>query len=506
MVVGLRVPRSKRRQGRNPLRYRNGLVRALAGALLALCVLPVAAQSLPRDTRDVAPPDVGGAPAGGRSEVSTAGVLAAYVARPDDSFQWRVRARYEFQGTDILELDLHSQTWRDILWKHKLFLIKPPTLADPEHGLLVVGGGRWRPRYDDESVPPELPDGATIFATLALELQSVVAVLGQVPFQPLFERNEDQLIAYTFDQYLSSNDQDWPLLLPMVKSAARALDATSQAAQEEWRVAPERFTVLGGSKRGWTTWLLAAIDERVTALAPAVFDALNMESHFAHQTATWGAPSEAIRPYTDLGLDEVLGSDAGAALRAIVDPFEYRAAITQPKLVVLATNDRFFPPDSATLYWKALEGPEYLLYLPNNEHSISDYGRLIPALRALHAATGSGPPLPRLEWEYRWSDDGVTLCVGSDPEPTRIRLWTALAPDRDFRAATWREERNTAGGPYSFNVVRRESNYVAVFAEAVFAAESYAFPLSTNLAIVVPRRVEDTEPRPTGRPGVCAEP
>ena len=489
-----------------PLRYRHGFVRALGSSVLASCLFAVAAQPLPQEARDIAPSAVSGSSAALDSASSTAGVLAAYVAKPDDSFEWRVRARYEFQGTEILELDLHSQLWRDILWKHKLFLIKPAKLADPEHALLIIGGGRWRPRYDDESVPSELPDGAAIFATIATELQSVVAVLGQVPFQPLFERNEDQLIAYTFDQYLRSNDTDWPLLLPMVKSAVRALDATNEAAEEEWRVAPERFTVLGGSKRGWTTWLLAAVDKRVTALAPAVFDALNMEPHFAHQTATWGAPSEAIQPYTDLNLHEVLGSDAGAALRGIVDPFEYRAAITQPKLVVLATNDRFFPPDSASLYWKALEGPEYLLYLPNNEHSISDYGRLIPALRALHASAGSGPPLPALEWEYRWLDDGVTLCVGSNPEPVRVRLWTALSPDRDFRDAAWREERNTADGPYAFRVVRRESNYVAVFAEAVFAAESYAFPLSTNLAIVVPRGVHDTEPRPTGRPGVCAQP
>ena len=105
----------------------------------------------------------------------------------------------------------------------------------------------------------------------------------------------------------------------------------------------EEFTVLGGSKRGWTTWLTAAQDRRVTALAPAVLDALNMEQHFPYQTRTWGRPSEEIQPYTTLNLPEVLGSPAGEPLRRIVDPFEYRAAITQPKLVVLATNDRYFP-------------------------------------------------------------------------------------------------------------------------------------------------------------------
>ena len=40
----------------------------------------------------------------------------------------------------------------------------------------------------------------------------------------MFERREDALIAYTFDQLsCESGETDWPLLLPMVKSA-RACD------------------------------------------------------------------------------------------------------------------------------------------------------------------------------------------------------------------------------------------------------------------------------------------
>jgi PhoPQ-activated pathogenicity-related protein len=38
----------------------------------------------------------------------------------------------------------------------------------------------------------------------------------------------------------------------------------------------ESFLIAGASKRGWTTWLTPAVDERIVAIVPIVMPMLNM--------------------------------------------------------------------------------------------------------------------------------------------------------------------------------------------------------------------------------------
>jgi len=445
-----------------------------------------------------------GAALGQAPEVAPAEALAAYVAKPDETFAWHVQRRYRHKDAEIIELQLRSQTWQGALWKHQLLLIRPRRVDDERHAALIVGGGRWRDEYETASDDVPLPEDGELFVEIARWLRSPVVVLGQVPYQPLFDLSEDRLIAHTFERYLATDDPEWPLLLPMVKSVVRAFDASSTASVSEGWGPLERFTVLGGSKRGWTTWLTAAIDARVTAIAPIVIDALNMERHFPHQIEAWGAPSEEIAPYTELGLDTVLGSAAGADLRRIVDPFSYRDAITQPKLVILATNDSYFPLDSANLYWDELREPKYLLYLPNEPHSIRHYGPVVRGLRALHAATGGGEPLPRLDWQFEWHETAVVLCIRSAPGAGRLRIWQATSAGRDFRNAEWRSVAEVARPVGRFELARPAAGYVALFGEAEFGRGRRAFALTTNLAVWQAADDPDYGTRPLGSAGVCA--
>ncbi|MFS8606489.1 MAG: PhoPQ-activated pathogenicity-related family protein [Gammaproteobacteria bacterium] len=412
--------------------------------------------------------------------------LASYVAAPDETFSWHVRARHTLPGAEIVELRLHSQTWRGTLWKHRLHLILPDNLdPDLRQAVLVIGGGRWRESYDGAASQP-LDDDAALFVAIAARLESVVAVVEQVPFQPIFGLREDDLIAHTFEQYLATGEPDWPLLLPMVKAAVRAMDAVQAFAASDWQVDIDRFTVAGASKRGWTTWLTGATDPRAALLVPIVIDVLNFERHLPHQRAMWGVPSEQIAPYTSRGLDDVLSSAQGEALRRIVDPYSYRERLTQPKLIVIATNDAYFPVDSLNLYWSSLVGPKNVLYLPNQDHDAEDFARLIPALDAMHRLTATGQHAPTLESTLaNRPGRNLRLCIRTTPAPIAVAIWSADSEDPDFRDETFTPAPvGRDGDAFVAEIEPPSGGFRAFFAEALLDGPNGPYLLSTTVRVI----------------------
>src|SRR5262245_15399227 len=210
--------------------------------------------------------------------------LDRYVAKPDTAYSWKLVNTTQGEGYNAFVLELTSQHWRaskDVdrpIWKHWLTIVKPDK-PSTNKALLFIGGGN-----NLGKAPETIPERVTMFA---LESNSVVAELGQVPNQPLFftdstekARYGDDLIAYPRVQHFSTKDDEWVVRLAMVKSGVRAMDAIqaflASGAGGGFKV--DQFVVSGGSKRGWTTWLVGAVDERVIAIMPTVIDALNSEA------------------------------------------------------------------------------------------------------------------------------------------------------------------------------------------------------------------------------------
>ncbi len=424
--------------------------------------------------------------------VDPGSVLADYVARPDDSFEWWQRSTSSVgNGSEYVELILTSQTWKGIPWHHQLYIIRPADVdADSPHALLMVDGGRWR---DALLQPPEgsepLPDNADLFIEIAEHLRAPVAVLRHVPHQPLFDGlTEDHLIAKTFASFLETGDPDWPLLLPMVKSAVRAMDAVEAFAAQEWGLATNAFTVIGASKRGWTTWLTGAVDDRVAAIAPIVIDMLNTDAYLRHAERVWEQQSAEIEPYTELGLHESLESPGRQALLRIVDPWHYLETLSLPKLLILATNDEYWPLDTLNLYWDDLPGEKHVIYVPNNRHRVEDFTRIVTGVIALHEHAAGKARLPQMQWDYRSNATNVELVVQSDPQPDRVRVWLAESDTRDMRKAEWTAHTvEPENGRIRYRAEPATDRYRALFAEVEYTSDRAApLFLSTTVRVLKP--------------------
>lgn len=419
------------------------------------------------------------------------GALKRYVDAPDKSYGFVEREKGAYPGVEYVELTLTSQTWKNIPWRHRLFVIRPTGGVQGKQALMMIAGGSW---HDDRDMGPLTEPKRhhrrelAIMSALATRLRTPVAVLLNVPRQPMLEgRKEDALIALTFDKYLTSGDETWPLLLPMTKSAVRAMDAVQAYASRHWKLTLESFTVTGASKRGWTTWLTAAVDSRVTAIAPMVIDMLNIAPQMKHQVQTFGEYSNKIHDYTERNLQQRLSSDDGKKLRQIVDPYAYRDRIRQPKIVLLGTNDRYWPVDALNLYWEGLTGPKYITYVPNQGHNLRDLVRVSGAVAAIHRQASGDLTLPKLTWRYGKSDRHATLQVTSDIAPQGGQMWSATSDSRDFRDATWSASPLTGkDGHHRCSLPKPKSGYAAMFAELRFTDGAWPYFLSTTINVIEP--------------------
>jgi PhoPQ-activated pathogenicity-related protein len=416
-------------------------------------------------------------------EIPTA--LADYVNAPDDSYAYEDQGSEERDGCRIHKLELTSQTWQGIPWKHALYIYVPGNIRHKDTVLLFITGGKigGHPGEDDMATGAKLAQAAAL----------PVAFLHQVPNQPLLgDRVEDDLISETFLRYLDTRDATWPLLFPMVKSATSAMTAVQQFGKEQYNVSVERFVVTGGSKRGWTTWLTAVADPRVAAIAPIVIDTLNFGPQMKHQLESWGEYSEQIADYTSKGLVQIMADKPEIPLWRWVDPYTYRSKLSLPKLLINGTNDRYWTVDAMSLYWNDLVGEKYARYVPNAGHGL-DGGRdgALTTLAAFAQHIADSRPMPKLNWRY--SDDAgqIRLAIDAKPAPESVRLWVAHSDTKDFRNATWKPTElkaeaaggNGSGGgdEYVGTVARPEKGHVAVFGEATFHDGPIKYNLSTVL-------------------------
>uniref|UniRef100_A0ACB8FGS3 Uncharacterized protein n=1 Tax=Sphaerodactylus townsendi TaxID=933632 RepID=A0ACB8FGS3_9SAUR len=157
-----------------------------------------------------------------------------------------------------------------------------------------------------------------------------------------------------------------------VKAVVRAMDTITDYMKKKYRVDVTEFTLAGVGLGGWISWLTAAVDKRVKAIAPVAMDFLNFTESFKHHYRAYCGWSYMLRPFVEMNITQELDNPRFQELASHVDPLEYNERYENvTKYIIVLSGDEFFPPDNSRYYFSQLEGVKLLLIMANK-----DYGNL----------------------------------------------------------------------------------------------------------------------------------
>jgi PhoPQ-activated pathogenicity-related protein len=463
---------------------------SLRTGLAALMVLVAFGCGAPPD---VTPPET--------PEVKTT-PLDDYVAADDPAFSYGPEpARVVEEAAYTAKVfKMTSQNWLDTAkvdrtaWQHWVTVIVPKEVAYKQAMVFVNGGSNGG---------TDAPSPNEALAQVAVTTKSVLVDVKQIPNQPIRftgeqderykegGRVEDALIAYGWDKFMTTGDPLWLPRLPMTKAIVRAMDLVQMEQPEI-----DGFFVVGGSKRGWTTWTVAAVDKRVIGIAPAVIDVLNVVACLDNHHAAYGFWAPAVGDYEDMNILSRIHTPEFAALCDVVDPYTYVDRLTMPKYIVNSAGDQFFPSDSWKFYFDDLKGEKYLRYMANTDHGLGLEAYFNMA--SFHHALLAGTPRPKFTWKME--DDG-SLEVRCETEPTKVLLWQATNPDaRDFRMESIGKVWNSTpvdgqAGVYRAAPAVPDKGWTAFFLEMEFPNPAFDQPFKFTTGISV---LPDTLPHEAG--------
>jgi PhoPQ-activated pathogenicity-related protein len=150
--------------------------------------------------------------------------------------------------------------------------------------------------------------------------------------------------------------------------------------------------------------------------------------------------SPAIQDYVDFDLFCRAANDPLAPdLLNIVDPYSFISKFTMPTLILNASGDQFFLPDSSRFYLSELPNQRdmRLRYFPNKDHYmdglLDDYSNLWQifswGFNQVHGISN-----PYINWTV---DGNGAFIVTASRLPVSVKLWQATNPNgRDFRLET----------------------------------------------------------------------
>jgi PhoPQ-activated pathogenicity-related protein len=374
--------------------------------------------------------------------------LDDYVAKVDGAYGWSEisswSGKWLGKGYSAHKLNLTSQYWLTdadfaansdgkSLWYHIVVVIVPDEVKYTSNATLYITGGGM------DTLNVEGSEDVMVAQSLAVGTGVVTGVLFMIPNEHITfaadptqkSRTEDSIIAYTWDHFMKDPSKpEWLVRFPMVKASVKAMDCITEFANKKLadkKLSLDYYTVAGASKRGWTTWLVGAVDpSRVVGIVPIVLDAINFVDVIHHQYRSYDGWSFALADYLEMDIMSRIDTPQMLLLQQQEDPYFYKDRLTMPKLVVNAILDEFQQPDDNLYWWSDMPEPKHLMLVPNAEHSLAT-GILeaVPGIAAWLRQQLLGKRLPEMDWSIA-KDGTVSLSIDSKaglPDVEEVNAW-----------------------------------------------------------------------------------
>ncbi|GHT12300.1 PhoPQ-activated pathogenicity protein [Planctomycetales bacterium] len=421
-------------------------------------------------------------------------ILEQYVKADDGVFRWEniKELPSPLPTVKLTLLEVTSIKWHDYTWKHKMIAAMPEKPVSVTHALMYISQNNndWMPGDGDFKTA----------AVLASKIKLPVCILFQVPNQPCDPRKtaqndgqwvESHLLAESIIKAMETNDPTWAVPLPMTKSVLKSMTAAQEFFKQRYEAPVNSLIVGGSSKRGWITWLVGASkDPRVAGLIPVIYNNLNLPAQINGQAETWGYVSPQIVEFSSrdvLNPGEV-PSDGKALMIKVLDPYYHLDTMKTPKLLIHGANDPYWLVDATKYYYDKIQGPKFLITVPDMAHqdldSSANLSRLGPSVGIFCRRIASGDKFPTLTWDLKDKGQEWEVTIHTEIPGTKKILWTAYCDDNQFtkekpQRVQWSSKE--LGDADSITVPKPSKGHIAFFVELRALVEDEPLGLTTEV-------------------------
>ena len=247
--------------------------------------------------------------------------------------------------------ETYAQTPGGPIWTHQVVIITPRIVETKDFATVWLGQADIL--CNDKNVTKEEED-ILIADQIAWNTNQITVAVFMDPNCPMVysddpsqrKRREDSIVAWSLNEYLKYQDPKMFIIFPMVKAAFQIMKAVQQNLDQTGEAQIKEWFVSGISKRGWTTWMIAATNcttcVKLAGILPLSPIVPNLLEAFKWQWQSYDGFSFAILDYVEIGLMEQLDNPIFIEGVKLIDPAYFIDQIAKvPVLSIQSSDDEF---------------------------------------------------------------------------------------------------------------------------------------------------------------------